>query len=103
VIHVNAPDVIVSNVFQSDPYYIVDVGWHDLELEVHDTNGDGIEDTGSGSVTVTCEYYGVLVTVDDTSEVPFALAPDDATPTLVLRPDQGLQPLYTFRDAVTVN
>jgi len=103
VIHVNAPDVIVSDVFQSDPYYIVDVGWHDLELEVHDTNGDGIEDTGSGSVTVTCEYYGVLVTVDDASEVPLALAQDDAAPALALSPDQGLQPLYTFRDAVTVN
>jgi len=92
----------VSGVFQYDPFYLVDVGWRDLMITVTDTDADGVVDSGTANVTITCDYSDSLFDLNDATAVSFGLAPDPSQSTLHFTADPGLQPLFTFADIVSV-
>lgn len=100
---ITVPEVRVSGLFQEDPYYSAEVGWEDLSLEVRDDDRDGIAETGTATATLICDYEELLFPYTDTWDSTFGLEVDPQPTSLAFGRDLGLEPIYTFRDAMTVH
>lgn len=97
-----APEVLVEYDYDYDDGLYVDAGWKSLSLRVKDADRDGSAETGEASVTLICEWEQALSVDRDVALVSFDVAPETAPATVGFAEVSGLEPMYTFDDAIGV-
>ena len=99
---VSAPEVLVPYDYDYDNGIYVDAGWRDLSLRIEDADRDGSAESGEASATLICQWEQALSVHTDEEDVTFDVAPESEPATVGFAASDGLEPIYTFNDAIDV-
>ena len=104
-IQITAPEHLVYAEYWDDPdwadYGGAEVGWRDLSFRVEDEDGDGTAEVGEASITITCDEFWFHGDYYE-READFELETNPYDVGLFIEDSDGWEPLYTWRDTITV-